>query len=38
MYKKEDPEKPRVIKLAPTGIASINIHGTTIHSGLCIPN
>jgi len=37
IYKKEDLEKPRVIKLAPTGIASINIQGTTIHSGLCIP-
>lgn len=37
MYKKEDLEKPRVIKLAPTGIASINIQGTTIHTGLNIP-
>ena len=37
LYKQKDIEKPRVIKLAPTGIASINIQGTTIHSGLCIP-
>jgi len=37
MYKKEDLEKPRVIKLAPTDIASINIQGMTIHTGLNIP-
>ena len=26
------PEKPRVLILAPTGVANININGTTIHS------
>ena len=36
LHKGGDPEKPRVLKLAPTGIAAINIEGTTIHSGLGI--
>ena len=36
-YKSEELEKPRIIKLAPTGIAAINIEGTTIHTGLSIP-
>ena len=27
-------EKPRVLVLAPTGVASINVNGTTIHSAL----
>jgi len=31
------PEKIKVLKLAPTGIASINISGTTINTGLGIP-
>ena len=31
------PEKARILLLAPTGVAAININGTTIHSGLCIP-
>jgi len=30
-------EKPRVLKLAPTGVASVNINGTTINTGLAIP-
>ena len=30
------PNKPRVLLLAPTGVAAININGTTIHSGLGI--
>ena len=34
MYKGGDPEKPRILLLAPTGVAAININGTTIHSGL----
>lgn len=37
IYKKDELEKPRIFKLAPTGIASINIEATTIHSGLKIP-
>ena len=31
-----DPNKTRVLVLAPTGVAAINIDGTTIHSGLNI--
>ena len=30
-------DKPKVLLLAPTGVAAINISGTTIHSGLSIP-
>jgi PIF1 helicase. len=30
-------EKPKVLLLAPTGVAAVNISGTTIHSGLGIP-
>ena len=30
-------DKPKVLALAPTGVASINVDGTTIHSGLGIP-
>ena len=30
-------EKLKVLKLAPTGVAAINIDATTIHTGLCIP-
>ena len=36
-YKSDELEKPRIIKLAPTGIAAINISGTTVHTGLNIP-
>ena len=32
-----DPNKIRVLVLTPTGVAAINIDGTTIHSGLDIP-
>ena len=31
-----DPGKPRVLVLAPTGVAAINVDGTTIHCGLGI--
>ena len=31
------PNKPKVLILAPTGVAAININGTTINSGLSIP-
>ena len=30
-------EKPKVLLLAPTGVAAINIEGITIHTGLGIP-
>ena len=35
-FKGGDPEKPRILILAPTGVAAINIDGTTIHSALGI--
>ena len=31
------PEKARVLILVPTGVASINVNGTTIHSALIFP-
>ena len=37
VYKGDELDKPRVIKLAPTGIAAVNFDGTTIHTGLNIP-
>ena len=36
MYKGGHPEKPRIFLLAPTGVAAINIDGTTIHTALGI--
>ena len=36
LYHFNDPEKPRVLLLGPTGISVVNIGGTTIHSGLGI--
>ena len=36
MYNGGDPEKPRILLLAPTGVAAININETKIHSGLGI--
>ena len=36
LRKGSDPEKPRVLLLASTGVAAENINGTTIHSGLGI--
>ena len=36
MYKGGELDKPRILLLAPTGVAAININGTTIHSGLGI--
>ena len=35
-YKDGDADKPRILLLAPTGVAAININGATIHSGLGI--
>ncbi len=32
-----NPELPSVLLMAPTGIAAININGTTIHTALAIP-
>ena len=36
LHKDGEPDKIRVLLLAPTGVAAINIDGTTIHSGLGI--
>ena len=36
-YHDTSSEKPRVLILAPTGVASINVNGTTIHSALNLP-
>lgn len=37
MFKSGEPNKQRILVLAPTGVAAINVDGTTIHSGLTIP-
>ena len=36
MHKGSDPERKRVLLLAPAGVAAVNIDGTTFHSGLGI--
>ena len=36
IYKGGHPEKPRILLLAPTGVAAINIDGTAIHTALGI--
>ena len=36
LRKGTNPDKQRVMLLAPTGVAAVNINGTTIHSGLGI--
>ena len=36
MYRGGDPDKSRVLFLAPTGVAVVNIDGNTIHCGLAI--
>ena len=33
-FKGGDPEKPRILISAPTGVADTNIDGTTIHTAL----
>ena len=33
MYKGVDLEKPRILLLAPTGVATVHINGTKIHTG-----
>ena len=35
-FKGGDPEKPRILILAPTGVAAVNIDGTKIHTALGI--
>ena len=37
MYHDRNTDKVRVLLLAPTGVAAINISGITVHSGLNIP-
>ena len=37
MYKGGEPSKERILVLAPTGVAAVNVNGTTLHSGLVIP-
>ena len=32
-----NPEKPSVLLIAPTGVAAVNISGTTINTALAIP-
>ena len=34
MYNGGDPDKPRVLLLAPTGVTAVNIDGTTTRYGL----
>ena len=36
MHKGGNPEKPRILLLAPTGVAAININGITVHTDLSI--
>ena len=36
-YHAGDPEKAKVLMLAPTGVAAVNVAGATIHSALGIP-
>ena len=36
IYKGGELEQPRILLLTPTGVAAININGTTIHSGFGI--
>lgn len=37
MYAPMNPEKPTVLLAAPTGVAAINIDGTTINTALALP-
>ena len=37
LYRSGDPTKPRVLLLAPKGVAVININGNKVHYGLHIP-
>ena len=36
LYKSRDSNKPRILLLAATGVAAININGRTIHTALAI--
>ena len=35
-YHSGEPETPKVLLLAPTGVAAVNVSGNTIHSGIGI--
>ena len=37
MFNSQSLEKPKVLLIAPTGVAAVNISGNTIHSALAIP-
>ena len=37
LYRGERLDKPRVLLLVPTGVSSININDTTLHSALGLP-
>ena len=37
LYHGDSPDKPRVLLLAPTGVSTIKISGTTLHSALGLP-
>ena len=36
LYNSRNPDKPRILLFAPTGVAAINIGGTTMHTALGI--
>jgi len=36
MYRGGEPDKKRILVLSPTGVATVNVDGTTIHTGLGI--
>ena len=36
-YHAGDPDKAKIIMIAPTGVAAVNVSGATIHSALGIP-
>jgi len=36
MYRGGEPDKKRILVLSPTGVAAVNVDGTTIHTGLGI--
>ena len=36
-YNAGNPSLPTVLLMAPTGVAAVNISGTTVNTGLAIP-